>query len=391
MPKAIHIDRGVYAISETGKDSAELKMYGEIVAKRPVDFWTDEPVEGDFIVGDEFLKDLESIAHVKSLSIRLNSLGGDAYVSMLIHNRLRELVANGTELKCTVDGCAMSGGSLIMSACDDVTVNPSSLIMVHNCFVTLIGGYNAEDLEKATEQCRAVDAAQNEIYQRKTGLSKTVIDHMMSETTYMTGREALNKGFADHIIEDAQALDIAASADRHTLFVNGKAMHIPGVALPNSIPVQAKTAPDTTGADSNNQPVQPGKEGGNPMTLDELRAQYPELIAEAEGSGAVSAAQAERDRLSAIDEVASLFPADLVQAAKYGDHPMTAQDLAYQAAIQAAQTGRNFLRDMDVDNKASGANDVAPAPAPQESEPASIEADVKAMMEMYEKTKKEAR
>lgn len=372
-------------------DAAELTFWGDIYETRPTDWWTGEPIEGDFILLDEVMGALENLK-AKSLTIHLHSYGGDAGVSNTIHNKLRELARDGMALTCVVDGVAMSGGSLIMCACDTVKANPASLIMVHKCWGLIAGAYNADELRAMAKTQDAWDKAQIEIYQRKTGLSKTVLDHMMAETTYMTGREAMEKGFVDEIIEDAPAIDIAASANRRTLFVNGRAMRLnPGVILPDSIPTQAKTVPDTTGTDSNNQPVQPGNEGGNPMTLDELRAQYPELIAEAEGSGAVSAAQAERDRLSAIDEVASLFPADLVQAAKYGEHPMTAQDLAYQAAIQAAQTGRNFIRDMDADNKASGANEVAPAPAPKESEPVSIESDVKTMMEMYVKTKKEAR
>lgn len=44
-------------------------------------------------------------------------------------------------------------------------------------------------------------------------LSATVISHMMADTTYMTGREAIDKGFADELIEDAEPTSIAASAD----------------------------------------------------------------------------------------------------------------------------------------------------------------------------------
>ena len=104
------------------------------------------------------------------------------------------------------------------------------------------------------------------------------------------------------------------------------------------------------------------------MTLEELRAQYPELVAEveagAQASGAADAAKAERDRISAIDEVAGLFSADLVQEAKYGEHPCTAQELAYRAAVKAAKDGQKFLTNAILDNRQSGAQSVPAAPAP---------------------------
>ena len=66
------------------------------------------------------------------------------------------------------------------------------------------------------------------------------------------------------------------------------------------------------------------------MTLEELRAKYPDEIAQAEAAAraavdhteAVNAAvQAERERMQEIDEVASLLdPAD-VREAKYGEKP----------------------------------------------------------------------
>ena len=131
MNKPINIRRNFYTMASNTGEDAEITMYGEIVESQPTDWWTGEPVEGEYIVQSEFLGDLEQVSDCKKLTIRMNSLGGDAGVSILIHNRLRELSNNGTEITCIVDGVAMSGGSLIMCACDKVRVNPSSLIMIH--------------------------------------------------------------------------------------------------------------------------------------------------------------------------------------------------------------------------------------------------------------------
>lgn len=236
MPKIVDIRKSVYALASRDGESAELTMYGDIVESRPIDWWTDEPMEGNFIILDEFLDDLKQIEGVKRLTIRMNSYGGDAIVADVIHNRLRELQRGGMEITCIVDGVAMSGGSLIMCACDTVEVNPSSLIMIHNAWGFLWGGYNAAELRELATQFDAYDKAQVAIYERKTGLSADAIAGMMAETTYMTGREALDKGFADAILEDAEPLQIAASADRRTLYVGERKLHLaPGMEAPAAL------------------------------------------------------------------------------------------------------------------------------------------------------------
>lgn len=211
-------------------------MYGDIYAERPVDFWTGEPVEGDFILLDEFLADLKDIEGCRSLLIRMNSYGGDADVANTIHNRLRELSRGGMQIRCVVDGVAMSGGSLIMCAADEVEVNPSSLIMIHNAWSFFFGGYNAAQLQEAAARMDAYDKMQASIYERKTGLSQAQVLGMMAETTYMTGSEAVEKGFADRLIADAEPLQIAASADGRSIYVGKRTLHLaPGMTAPAAL------------------------------------------------------------------------------------------------------------------------------------------------------------
>ena len=371
----VDIRRPAYAMATTDGQSAEITMYGDIYEQRPVD-WDGNPVEGQFVLLDDFLADLEKIKGCKTITIRMNSYGGDAGVSNTIHNRLREMARDGAQLICVVDGVAMSGGSLIMCACDTVRVNPSSLIMIHKCWTFLFGGYNADELREQAAQQDAWDKMQVEIYKRKTGLSDTVISHMMSDATYMTGREAVEKGFADELIDDAEPLDIAASADGRRLFFRGRAIHLaPGMFAPDIIPtVKSGSSPAST----NNQPARAGgRNGGNTMakTLEELRAENPALAEQlmAEARAAVSAdtdsrdaqaAAAERRRLADIDAVAAVFDAELINEAKYGEKPCTAQELAYRAALKMAAQGKSFLAGLAADAAESGAEGVGATPPP---------------------------
>lgn len=372
---AVSIKRDFYTMATVDGDSAEITMYGDIVESQPVDWWTGEPIPGQYIIESEFLEDLKAVENAKSITIRMNSLGGDAGVSILIHNRLRELSAKGTALICIVDGVAMSGGSLIMCACDTVRVNPSSLVMIHKCWTFLFGGYNADEMRQVADSNDAWDKSQVAIYKRKCGLSETVISHMMADTTYMTGREAVEKGFADELLEDAEPLDIAASADGRSLFVRGRQMHLtPGMFVPENIPTVNPEA--SAPVETNKQPAQTGgNEGGNTManTLEELRVENPTLanalMAEAQaaaseeaGAGTTAAVEAERTRLAEIDEVAHLFDDETVREAKYGEKPCTAQEMVYRAAQKAAKQGTAFLANLETDGQASGAQKVGAAP-----------------------------
>lgn len=152
-----------------------------------------------------------------------------------------------------------------MCACDTVVVNPSSLVMIHKCWSLYFGCYNADELRKAAEQNEAWDKMQISIYKRKTGLSETVLSHMMSDTTYMTGTEAVEKGFADQLIEDAEPLHIAASADGRSLFVKGRQIHFaPGIFTPDSIPT-VEPEVQTTDKTNRNPPARAEEEGGKIM------------------------------------------------------------------------------------------------------------------------------
>ncbi len=397
--KPVAIDKGVYAMSMDEGRNAEITMYGEIVESQPVDGWTGKPIPGDYIIQSEFLKDLEAVGNAKSLTIHMNSLGGNSAVATLIHNRLRELAAKGTALICIVDGVAMSGGSIIMCACDTVKVNPSSLIMIHKCWSFLFGGYNADELREMAATHDAWDRAQVSVYKRKCGLDEAEITRMMAATTYMTGQEAIDKGFADTLLEDAEPLNIAASADGRSMFVRGREFHLcPGMFAPDNIPTasandasdkrtdmfadmrriiaeyepgQAMRIPElepVAKAPANNAHPAAAGEGGKKM--EDNNVQTP-ATQEPSPAPAVDQVATERKRLQEIDAIAALYDPELVQAAKYGENPCTAQELAYKAAVEAAAKaagdGSAFLAAMAADSKAVAQVGAAPVAEPPKS------------------------
>ena len=108
--------------------------------------------------------------------------------------------------------------------------------------------------------------------------------------------------------------------------------------------------------------------------LEELRAENPELASTVEAevrsaaanenaANEVNAADAERQRLAEIDEIAHLYDAETVHEAKYGEKRCSAADMAFRAAQQAAKNGTAFMANAASDFAASGAAGVTASPA----------------------------
>ena len=129
------------------------------------------------------------------------------------------------------------------------------------------------------------------------------------------------------------------------------------------------------------------------MTLEEFRKENPEaaeeLLAEArasveqENAAAIQEAEengrnSERARCSEIDELHGVFDDETIRAAKYGENPCTAQEMAFRAAQEMARQGRSFLNQMQTDYQESGADDVGAAPGAEEETPVVTNADRKA-------------
>ena len=103
----------------------------------------------------------------------------------------------------------------------------------------------------------------------------------------------------------------------------------------------------------------------------DLRSQYPELAAaianeaveDAVPKAVAKALDAERERLRKIDEVQDrISDRDLVNRAKYGEHPMSAEELAFEAMKDGSLVNSAFLAALDEDSEESDTEKVDPDP-----------------------------
>lgn len=352
----------------------EITMYGEVVETIPTDWWTGEPVDGLFISLSEFLEDIGRLQGSNSVTVRINSIGGDLYAGVSIYNRLKEM-ENVTTI---VDGMAASAASLIAQAASEGNrkVYESSQIMIHGASVGLCDWYNIQQLDAVRSQLESANDSVINIYAERTGETKTKLRHMVEQTTWMTGQDAIDKGFADEIISGS--VNMSMTMDKKLFYCNGIPMNVKKLF---SIPGNVQMIPQKS-ANSGMPDADKNENGGKNMTPEELRAQYPDAVKSIEEAAkktvdiaaAVSdAVLAERQRIQEIESIeASIADKAMIQDAKFGEHPTDAKELAFAAMQKQAGLGNEFLHNMQEDAADSGCGKIqalaAGMPGNEESE-----------------------
>ena len=364
-------------------NSAEINMYGEVVETRPIDWWTGEPIPGNFIVQDEFLQDLDKLAGKQHITVHINSVGGSLYVGAAIYNRLKGLAAHVTTVN---DGLAASAGSLIFEAGDTRQVNAGSNLMIHGAAGFLYGYYQAKDLRTEIKRLDAHDRIGINIYAERTGRTKEEIKSLVDRETWMTGQDAVDAGFADEVIGgESQPVTMKLTPDRATMMVNGFPVAARCISnIPDTVPVMtddewAEMSTPASGEQPQSNGVKPAPQvsdntqnkGEDPTmeikNIDDLRKAYPDLVAQVEQAAQANATTAERQRIQNIEQIENAIgDKALVNAAKFGEKPMDAQQLAFTAMQKQAAIGAQMVSNLGADAANSGAADVTAAPAPQE-------------------------
>ena len=355
-----------YNVTETGENDVEINMYGEIVEAVPTDFWTGEPIEGNFIAVDRFLRDLDDLKDKKNITVHINSVGGDLYGGIAIYNRLKALPGNVTTVN---DGLAASAGSIIFQAGNTRKVHAGSNIMIHQAAGFLYGYYQTKDLKEAIKQLDAGNKAAVNVYAEASGREPEAMKAMLDKETWLTGQEAVDAGLADEVIGDDMPVSMSLTADRRHMVVNGVSLSTRGMTnIPARIPVMPAAMAVSPAAEK--PPVDKQKtERGNEMEIknvQELRAAYPELVnqieAAAREAGQTDGVNAERARMQGIEAIENaIADKDLIHNAKYKE-PLTAEQLAFKAMQAQAAIGATMLSKMEADAGASGASAVEATP-----------------------------
>lgn len=172
---------------------ADIYVYGPIG-----DAWDPEAV-----TAAEFARQLAA-AGDEDVLIHVNSAGGDVFDA----NAMSELVrAREGRVTCVIEGLAASAASYFALTADEVRMNPSALLMVHNPWADCRG--EASDMRRTADLLDKVRSTIVRQYVSKTGMPEADVESLMDSETWLTADEALGAGFVDALTDDAPVAAMA--------------------------------------------------------------------------------------------------------------------------------------------------------------------------------------
>ncbi len=141
------------------------------------------------------IRDLAAIKP-KNLLVRLNSPGGDPIDTFALYHALKNYSAKVT---IRIEALAASAASFLALAGSEVQAYPSSLMMIHNSYVMAVG--NRFELSEIADILEKIDGNMQDIYTAKTKIGKREMADIMKAETWLSAKEAKEKGFVDTILE----------------------------------------------------------------------------------------------------------------------------------------------------------------------------------------------
>lgn len=139
-------------------------------------------------------------ANHQPVTVEIASNGGDVFAGSEIYSLLK---GYDNDVTVNIVGLAASAASVIAMAGDTVKIAPTAQIMIHKAWTDSQG--NADDLEHQANVLGTIDQSIANAYVNKTGMDQDELLQMMSNETWLTAKDAVDKGFADEIMfEDEQ-------------------------------------------------------------------------------------------------------------------------------------------------------------------------------------------
>ncbi|TDC47647.1 Clp protease ClpP [Actinomadura sp. KC345] len=127
-----------------------------------------------------------------SITVRINSPGGDVFDGIAIYNALR---GHPAAVNVVVDSLAASAASFIAMAADRITMNAASQLMIHDASGFAYG--NAADMEHMRALLDRVSDTIASIYAERAGNDVADWRALMRDESWFNGAEAVAAGLAD--------------------------------------------------------------------------------------------------------------------------------------------------------------------------------------------------
>src|SRR5699024_2094138 len=129
-------------------------------------------------------------ANHQPVTVEIASNGGDVFAGSEIYSLLK---GYDNDVTVNIVGLAASAASVIAMAGDTIKIAPTAQIMIHKAWTDSQG--NADDLEHQANVLGTIDQSIASAYENKTGMSQDELLQMMSNETWLTAKDAVDKGF----------------------------------------------------------------------------------------------------------------------------------------------------------------------------------------------------
>lgn len=349
--------------------NAEIRIYGTITDRKS---WF-----GNETAPEGFAQALEGFQG-KPLTVRINSSGGSVFAAHAIYNLIKSYAGNVTAI---IDGLAASAATIIAVAADKIIMPSNSMMMIHDPMITLDGSLNEAELQECIDALKPIKESIVSAYLNRAKVPAAELHTMMKDTTWLTAKECLAKGFCDEI---AGKVDIVM--DKNFLVVN-QIRH--PLTDEDVMQIKNKTEVKTTMNEDLKKMLEkvanalgftitalaPGMVGDPPPAAKPQQTEQQPQNQEAENQepqdqqlqSESEAVMAERQRLLALDALnnGNTVVQQIINMAKKNGR--TAEEIKdYVEIINKAAANptsdKNFMKDLVSDKKKSGIEDVIGQP-----------------------------
>lgn len=165
--------------ADKAADEAEVFIYGDIGG-----WWGG-------VSAEEFAKEIAAL-DVSTLNVRLNSPGGLVFEGVAIYSALAQ---HSAKVIVNVEGIAASIASVIAMSGDEIRIAEGSRFMIHDPWTIVMGA--AADLRAEADVLEGLKSDLIDIYAARTEQSRDDLSDWMTVETWLSARDAVDKGFAD--------------------------------------------------------------------------------------------------------------------------------------------------------------------------------------------------
>nr|DAL74492.1 MAG TPA: Putative ATP dependent Clp protease [Caudoviricetes sp.] len=133
----------------------------------------------------------------EDLEIELTTPGGSVIDAGTMVAELGKLEGTST---VTIKGLVASAGTVLASVFDEVVMSDFSYFLIHYPRQQFSGVLRPQELEEITSSLNAITKQSIDIYEKKTGLSREVIEDYMAKESMFGATQAKELGFVDKVI-----------------------------------------------------------------------------------------------------------------------------------------------------------------------------------------------